>query len=79
MIECKRCGRTGESPPAHRFAFMGADKERIATTICQDCWKEWESMEVKVINEQRLNFMDPGHRDIIKRACADFFQFSSEA
>ena len=26
------------------------------------CWKEWEGMEVKVINEYRLNFRTPAPR-----------------
>lgn len=39
---------------------MGGDLgEEIRRRICRDCWQEWREMEVKVINELRLNFMDP--------------------
>jgi Fe-S cluster biosynthesis and repair protein YggX len=29
-------------------------------------------MEVKVINEYRLSFLDPQHREMLQRACFDF-------
>ena len=46
--------------------------ERVLAGICSACWKEWEGMEVKVINEYRLNFMEPAHREMLKRACLDY-------
>jgi Fe-S cluster biosynthesis and repair protein YggX len=36
-------------------------------------------MEVKVINEYRLNFMDPDHREALKRACVQFLGLPQEA
>ena len=71
-MTCSRCGRAGEAPPAHRVPFTGPDKERILATICGDCWKLWEDMEVKVINEYRLSFLDPEHRAFLQRSCTDF-------
>jgi Fe-S cluster biosynthesis and repair protein YggX len=55
---------------------MGTHKERLSTSICAACWQEWEGMEIKVINEYRLNFMEPEHREMLRRACADFFQLN---
>jgi Fe-S cluster biosynthesis and repair protein YggX len=72
MIDCTRCGKSGGPAPAARIAFMGKLKERVAAGICADCWKEWETVEVKVINEYRLNFMDAEHREVLKRACSEF-------
>ena len=75
MITCSRCGRDGDPPSAAKVAFLGSPhKERVATSLCSACWQEWEGVEVKVINEYRLNFMDPEHRATLKRACVDFFQ-----
>jgi Fe-S cluster biosynthesis and repair protein YggX len=71
-LTCTRCGLPGEPPPATRVPFGAALRERIAQAICANCWKEWEGMEVKVINEYRLNFMEPSHREMLKRACLDF-------
>jgi len=52
--------------------FAGALKERVLSSICSGCWKEWEGMEVKVINEYRLNFLEPAHREMLRKACLDF-------
>ena len=71
-ITCSRCGRVGDTPPVHRVPFTGPDKERILASICDQCWKLWEEMEVKVINEYRLSFLDPEHRGFLQRACTDF-------
>jgi Fe-S cluster biosynthesis and repair protein YggX len=71
-ITCTRCRNAGEPPPARRVAFPPRLKERILSSICDACWQEWEGVEVKVINEYRLNFMDPRHREQLARAGADF-------
>jgi Fe-S cluster biosynthesis and repair protein YggX len=71
-ITCSRCGASGDPAPAHRIGFAGPDKERVLSTICASCWKEWEGNEVKVINEYRLSFMDPEHREMLKKATLDF-------
>jgi len=75
-VTCTRCGRSAEPPSAARVAYMGPAKEQILGGICEGCWKEWEGVEVKVINEYRLNFMDPEHREMLKRACADFLKLT---
>ena len=71
-LTCSRCGQPGEPPATSRVPFAPAVKERVLGQICSACWKEWEGMEVKVINEYRLNFMEPAHREMLKRACLDF-------
>jgi Fe-S cluster biosynthesis and repair protein YggX len=71
-LTCERCKNPGEPPAPAKVAFMGKDKARILASICSSCWTEWEGVEVKVINEYRLNFMDPEHREMLKKACSDF-------
>jgi len=73
-ITCARCGQVGEAPPAHRIPFGPAVKEKVLASICAGCWKEWEGMEVKVINEYRLSFLDPEHRAMLQKACLDFLK-----
>jgi Fe-S cluster biosynthesis and repair protein YggX len=75
---CVRCGKAGDPPPAHRIGFGGSDKERVLAEICAECWKEWEGTEIKVINEYRLSFMEPSHREILKKATLDFL-FASKS
>jgi Fe-S cluster biosynthesis and repair protein YggX len=71
-INCTRCGQTAYPAPEKRVPFAPAVKEKVLGSICASCWKEWEGMEVKVINEYRLNFMEPEHRAMLQRACLDF-------
>lgn len=73
-MTCTRCGQPGEPPPVQRIVFTGKMKENILNGICANCWKEWEAAEVKVINEYRLNFMEPQHREMLRRACLDFLK-----
>ncbi len=69
---CSRCGRPGEGPPARRVPFPQAVKDRVVASVCASCWEEWEETEVRVVNEYRLNFLDPEHRAMLLRACLEF-------
>jgi Fe-S cluster biosynthesis and repair protein YggX len=71
-LTCVRCHQPGEPPEARRVPFPAAVKEKVVGAICSTCWREWEDMEVKVINEYRLNFLDPQHRAMLQRACLEF-------
>ncbi len=74
---CKRCGQPGDPPPAHRVPFSPAEKQLVLDSICTACWKQWEEMEIKVINEYRLNFLDPQHRAMLQRSCLEFLQLKT--
>jgi Fe-S cluster biosynthesis and repair protein YggX len=76
-LTCTRCGQAGEAPPAHRVPFPPPVKDKLLASICAACWKEWEGMEVKVINEYRLSFLDPEHRAMLQRACLDFLKLGA--
>jgi len=78
MLEsCARCQKPGEAPEPRRIPFGPALKEKIAASICSSCWKEWEEMEIKVINEYRLNFMEPEHRKMLQKACLEFLNLGA--
>jgi Fe-S cluster biosynthesis and repair protein YggX len=76
-LTCVRCHQPGEPPLPHRVPFAPAVKEKVLGSICASCWKEWEDMEIKVINEYRLNFLDPEHRATLQRACLEFLTLSA--
>ena len=78
-VVCKRCGREGDAPPPHRVPFSGQAKDEVLSGICAACWREWEGMEVKVINEYRLSFLDPQHREMLQKACSEFLQLGGPA
>jgi Fe-S cluster biosynthesis and repair protein YggX len=71
-LTCVRCQKSGDAPPAHRVPFPPVVKDKVLAAICASCWTEWEDMEVKVINEYRLNFLDPEHRAMLQKACLEF-------
>jgi len=75
--QCRRCGKAGDSPPPHRIPFPPEVKEKVASSVCAECWREWEDMEVKVINEYRLNFLDPDHRAMLQRACLEYLNLQA--
>ena len=77
-ITCVNCSKTADPPPAHRVGFSAQAKERVLSSVCAACWKEWEGMEVKVINEYRLNLFEPEHRAALQRACLDHFKLAAD-
>lgn len=62
-VSCVRCGQTAEA--ATGVAYGGKLGEEIRSKVCQSCWDEWEQAEVMVINELRLNFMDPEAQNVL--------------
>jgi Fe-S cluster biosynthesis and repair protein YggX len=70
-VHCARCGRP-EAPALTRTPLPGKLGQEIRARVCQDCWKEWEGMEVMVINELRLNFMDPASQEILSKHMREF-------
>jgi Fe-S cluster biosynthesis and repair protein YggX len=69
-FNCSRCSRTGgqldEAP------VPGEVGEEIRRAVCRACWAEWQQMEVMVINELRLNFMDPKAAQILEQHMRQF-------
>lgn len=71
-VDCTRCGRT--APAITKPTLLPADLARqVEGNVCADCWAEWQRMEVMVINELRLNFMDPKAQDILNEQMREFF------
>ncbi len=56
-VVCARCGET--KPRLEQQPIPGKLGAVIHAKTCAECWEEWRLMEVRVINELRLNFMDP--------------------
>ncbi len=68
---CCRCQRT-DAPALTRAPLPGAAGREIAANVCADCWAAWTSTEVMVINELRLNFMDPAAQERLNREMRTF-------
>ncbi len=76
-VHCARCGRP-DAPALVRRPMPGPAGDEIRQRICADCWGEWLHMEVMVINELRLNFMDPGSQETLNQHMRQFL-FPGEA
>lgn len=71
-FHCNRCGGTscpdktpcvGMSDPPVLNRYWA----KVVAVTCQRCWVEWKDMEVKIINEYRLNMLEREHRQLLKK------------
>jgi len=70
-VHCARCGRP-DAPALSRPPLPGKTGLEIRQKVCTDCWNEWQAMEVMVINELRLNFMDPASQVTLNKHMRQF-------
>ncbi len=70
-ITCSRCAQ--QKPQLPKPPVPGAVGREIHEHVCADCWAEWQNMEVMVINELRLNFMDPNAQSVLDEHMRKFF------
>jgi Fe-S cluster biosynthesis and repair protein YggX len=67
---CRRCAKT--EPRLDEPPFPGPLGVEIAENVCANCWAEWQKTEVMVINELKLNFMEPSAQDVLTRHLREF-------
>lgn len=75
-VDCIRCNRTAAR--IRQPTYPGELGEELASKICDDCWAEWQRAEVMVINELRLNFMDPAAQEILIQHMREFLCLPSD-
>lgn len=59
-VKCRKYGREMEglaAPP-----YPGAKGREIFDQVSKQAWQEWLAHQTRLINERRLNMMDPGAR-----------------
>ncbi|MCB1058030.1 MAG: oxidative damage protection protein [Acidobacteria bacterium] len=69
-VHCSRCGR--DAGALARNPIPGPEGAEIRRRVCAECWEEWTRMEVMVINELRLNFMDPEAQATLSQHMREF-------
>lgn len=52
--------------------YGGKLGETIRNNVCSVCWAEWQDMEMKTINEYKINFSDPNHRSFVAQKMKEF-------
>jgi Fe-S cluster biosynthesis and repair protein YggX len=77
-VTCCRCGREARALQ-HRPPLPGPLADEVVAKVCADCWLEWEKNEVMVINELRLNFMDPRSAEVLHQKLREFLGLDGPA
>ena len=67
---CSRCATRAAG--LSRAPFRGALGEEIGRRVCPLCFADWQRAEVMVINELKLNFMEPASQEILAAHLRDF-------
>jgi Fe-S cluster biosynthesis and repair protein YggX/cytochrome c-type biogenesis protein CcmH/NrfG len=70
QVQCRRCGQA--APKLNERPFKGALGEQILASVCANCWHEWIRMGTKVINELRLDLMNPRHAEVYDHHMKEF-------
>jgi len=64
MVQCKKLGRL--LPGLAKPPFPGPLGELIYSNISQEAWLSWQNdVELKVLNEYRLNMADPNDHQVM--------------
>lgn len=58
---CARCGST-DREPVRAPPFPDETGQRIASSICRECWEEWKRRQMLLINHYGLNVREPRAR-----------------
>ncbi len=76
-VHCSRCLR--DAAPIEAGVFYTPELEaEVRSNVCRDCWMEWQRAEVMVINELKLDFMDPRALPALIAQMRQFFALDGE-
>jgi Fe-S cluster biosynthesis and repair protein YggX len=70
-IFCQKLQKKGtalERPP-----YPGELGKRIQAEICAEAWQEWLAHQTMLINENRLNPLDPNARSFLEQEMEKYF------
>jgi Fe-S cluster biosynthesis and repair protein YggX len=71
MVKCVKFGR--EMPGLDRIPWKGDIGKRVYENVSKDAWKLWLEHSKMVMNEFRLNPLDPGSQKIMEEQMEAFF------
>ena len=61
---CDRCQVAGREPVG-AAPFPNDLGQRIAGSICSECWEEWKRRQMVIINHYGLNVREPKAREFL--------------
>jgi|TARA_B100001750_G_scaffold243311_1_gene258299 Fe-S cluster biosynthesis and repair protein YggX len=77
MINCVKCKMSKD--PIESTIFKGEFFEKMEKSVCNECFLEWENdMQMKVMNEFRLDLSKKEHRDFMFKKMMEFLNLEQE-
>ncbi|KQH89311.1 oxidative damage protection protein [Vibrio fluvialis] len=52
--------------------YPGELGKRIFDNISKEAWAQWQTKQTMLINEKKLNMMDPEHRKLLEQEMVNF-------
>jgi len=77
QVHCSRCGAT--TGGLARAPLPGRVGQLVLEHVCSVCWDEWRGVQVKLINEYRIDVMNPEHYGRLMREMSAFLSLADEA
>lgn len=71
MIHCAKLNKEAEAMP--RQMYPGSLGKKIFETISNEAWQIWLRQQTILINEYRLNPLDPSARKFLEEQMQQFF------
>lgn len=72
-VTCARCGRRAEG--AEENPFKGTPLgDKIARSVCAECWTEWSEYQLMLINEHQLVPAIKEHRAFLMERMKEFLR-----
>jgi Fe-S cluster biosynthesis and repair protein YggX len=71
MVNCVRLGREAEG--LERPPLPGDLGRRIWESVSKEAWQAWQLQQTRLINENRLNLMDPKARKYLQEQTEKYF------
>jgi Fe-S cluster biosynthesis and repair protein YggX len=71
MVKCVKLGK--ELPGLDRIPWKGDIGKRVFDNVSKDAWKMWVDHSKMLLNEFRLNPMDPNSQKIMEEQMEQFF------
>ena len=70
-VQCVKLGKEAEG--LDRLTYPGDLGQRIFDNVSKEAWQMWMGQQTMLINEHRLNVIDPEHRAFIEKQMELFF------
>jgi Fe-S cluster biosynthesis and repair protein YggX len=71
MVKCIKLGR--ELPGLDRAPWKGAIGQRVYENVSKEAWKAWVEHSKMLMNEFRLNPLDPRSQQIMEEQMEQYF------